>query len=149
LGLPEAKSLIGFWFNNGLAQPAIRRSNWARQPIQSAKFWSETLKWHLASQVERIRHWKIIQGSYEDCPDIEAHWHIDPPYSGISGRAYRYNCIDHKELAKWCKSRRGFVTVCENDGADWLKFEPVGIIYSHRAKGYSVEAVYEQNTVNL
>jgi hypothetical protein len=140
----EAKWLIGFWFNHGLAEPGASRSNWARRPIQSAYFWSETIKLRLASQVERIRHWTIIEGSWEQSPDIKAHWHIDPPYNRGSGRQYyRYHSIDRAALAKWCKRRRGFVQVCENDGATWLRFEPFSILHSHRARGYSVEAVYE------
>jgi hypothetical protein len=69
----EAKWLIGFWFNHGLPSPAARRSNWARNPRYAAFFWSETIKLRLASQVERIRHWRIVEGSWEDAPDIEAH----------------------------------------------------------------------------
>jgi hypothetical protein len=104
----EAKWLIGFWFNHGLAAPAVRRSNWARHARYHSRFWSKTVKLRLASQVERIRHWKVIEGSYEVAPDIEAHWHIDPPYQQ-AGYAYRYNKIDYPALAKWCRSRRGFV----------------------------------------
>ena len=37
----EAKWLIGFWFDKGLAEPAPRRSNWARQPIRSPFYWGE------------------------------------------------------------------------------------------------------------
>jgi hypothetical protein len=139
----EARSLIGFWFNHGLAEPSKRRSNWARQPIQSASFWSETIKMRLAKQVQRIRHWTIIEGSWEQSPEIKAHWHIDPPYDNAPGRGYRYNNVDRTALAQWCKRRRGFVQVCENDGANWLPFEPLSILYTHRARGYSVEAVYE------
>jgi site-specific DNA-adenine methylase len=139
----EAKSLIGFWFNHGLAEPAPRRSNWARNPIQSAFFWSETIKLRLASQVDRIRHWKIIEGSWEDAPNVKAHWHVDPPYQGASGNSYRFYSVHYRALAKWCKSRRGFVQVCENDGATWLPFEPFSIIHSHRAAGHSAEAVCE------
>ena len=139
----EARSLIGFWFNHGLAAPAVRRSNWARSPRYAAFFWSETIKLRLASQVDRIRHWTIIEGSWDQAPDIKAHWHIDPPYHNAAGRLYRYNCIDHAALAKWCKRRRGFVQVCENDGAKWLRFKPFSIVHTHRARGYSAEAIYE------
>jgi hypothetical protein len=139
----EAKWLIGFWFNHGIAVPAPRRSNWARQPIQAAFFWSETIKLRLASQVDRIRHWKIIEGSYEEAPDIKAHWHIDPPYDNPAGRTYRCHKINYRALAKWCKSRRGFVHVCESDGANWLPFEPLTTMATHRPTGYTEEAVCE------
>lgn len=139
----EARWLIGFWFNHALSEPATRRSNWARKPSQVAFFWSETIKRRLASQVDRIRHWKIIEGSWDESPNSNAHWHIDPPYDNAAGTTYRHNDIDRNSLAKWCKSRRGFAQVCENDGATWLRFEPLSIVHSHRARGYSVEAVYE------
>jgi hypothetical protein len=47
----EARSLIGFWFNHGLPAPAVRRSNWARNPRYAAFFWNETIKLRLASRV--------------------------------------------------------------------------------------------------
>ena len=97
----------------------------------------------VARQVDRIRHWKIIEGTWEDASDIDAHWHIDPPYQNPAGRVYRYNGVNRRELAKWCKRRRGFVQVCENDGAKWLRFEPLSIVHTHRARGYTAEAVYE------
>ena len=74
---------------------------------------------------------------------IEAHWHIDPPYQNPAGRVYQYNGVNRRELAKWCKRRRGFVQVCENDGAKWLRFEPLSIVHTHRARGYTAETVYE------
>jgi hypothetical protein len=139
----EARWLIGFWFDTGAVRPVARRSNWARMPIRSPYFWSETVKRRIASQVGRIRHWKIIEGSYDEAPDIEAHWHIDPPYDNPAGQLYRFSKIDRKALAKWCKSRRGCVQVCENEGAKWLPFKPFSIVNSHRPRGYSVEAIYE------
>jgi hypothetical protein len=148
-GLPEeARWLIGFWFNHGLAQPGVHRSNWARQARYHGRFWSKTVKLRLATQVERIRHWKVIEGSYESAPDIEAHWHIDPPYAA-TGHAYRFNGIKYELLAEWCLQRRGFVQVCEAQGADWLRFEPLvevdnsGIRGRNSRRGLSREAVFE------
>jgi len=139
----EARSLIGFWFNHGLPSPALRRSNWARNPRYAAFFWSETIKLRLARQVERIRHWKIVEGTWEDAPDIER--------IGMSTRLIRTRrdgctftmVVNRRELAKWCKRRRGYVQVCESDGAKWLRFEPLSIVHTHRARGYSAEAVFE------
>jgi hypothetical protein len=144
----EARWLIGFWMNHGLAVPSARRSNWARQTRYHGRFWSKTVKLRLASQVERIRHWKLIEGSYECAPDIEAHWHIDPPYK-TTGHPYRFNGIKHEMLAKWCVQRRGFVQVCEAHGADWLPFESLvqvdnsGIRGRNARRGLSTEAVFE------
>jgi hypothetical protein len=77
----EARWLIGFWFNTALVKPAVSRSSWALTPRMSASYWGETIKRRIAIQVDKIRHWEIIEGSYEDAPGVKAHWHIDPPYN--------------------------------------------------------------------
>jgi hypothetical protein len=141
----EAKWLIGFWFDNGLTRPARSRSNWALTPRYAARYWSESIKQRIASQVDRIRHWQIIEGGYEDAPDLKAHWHIDPPYDNSAGRAYAFKTIDRPSLAQWCLSRCGWRQVCENDGATWLPFKPFSILEGYRGRGYSVEAVYESS----
>jgi hypothetical protein len=137
----EARWLIGMWMNRGLTKPAVRRSNWARTPRLAASYWSESIKLRIASQIDGIRHWLIREASYDQAPDIRGHWFIDPPYSGKPGRAYRHNDIDYKKLAKWIKSQRGFVQVCEHDGADWLDFKPLSIVCTPR--GSSAESIWE------
>ena len=77
----------------------------------------------ITSQREDVRHWSVALGSYEQCPDIEATWFVDPPYSSAAGAMYRKNKIDYQHLAEWCRSRRGRVIVCENEGATWLPFD--------------------------
>jgi hypothetical protein len=139
----EARNWIGFWFNRALATPGLSRSNWAQNPNNQGSFWSETTKYRIAGQVPRIRHWNIIWGSYEEAPDIEAHYFVDPPYSNADGRHYPYDDIDYPVLATWCKSRHGFVQVCANDGETWLPFKSRVIVPTHHGCGYSVEAVYE------
>jgi len=143
----EARNLIGFWFNKSLAVPAVRRCNWARQARWHASFWSKTVKHRLASQVDRVRHWTVIEGDWFDAPNVTAHWFIDPPYK-VTGKSYRFNNIDYKLLAEWCKTRKGFTQVCEAVGAGWLPFEPLGEVVTPRHRycqpGSSLEAVYEQ-----
>jgi hypothetical protein len=143
----EAKWLIGFWCNHGLAQPAARRGNWARQARLHRRFWSKTIKARLAAQVERIRHWQIIEGDYSDAPDVDAHWHIDPPYQR-AGKSYSYHGIDYQALSEWCRARRSFAQVCEAGGADWLPFEPLAEIHTHRYRNGHVsrEAIFELQT---
>jgi hypothetical protein len=142
---PEAKSLIGFWFDTGPPKPKKSRSKRARKPILAAQYWSETIKRRIASQVDQIRHWDIIEGSYENAPDVKAHWHIDPPYDNAAGRLYTLHAIDRDVLAQWCLSRLGRRQVCENDGAIWLPFRPSTLLRTHQGRGYSVEALYESS----
>ncbi len=90
--------------------------------------WDEHQRDRVAAQVDRIRHWTLIEGDYTDAPDIEATWFVDPPYNNTAGA--RYPCgpaqIDYDQLGSWCRARRGQTMVCENAGATWLPFERFG-----------------------
>jgi hypothetical protein len=119
--------------------------NWGRNSPKWRDYWSEDIKYRIISQLDRIRNWTIIEGSYEDAPDIEAHWHIDPPYHNAAGRLYRIHQIDYAALAEWCVSRKGFVQVCGAAGAKYLPFRPLAVLPSHRSIGFSLEWLYEQD----
>jgi hypothetical protein len=142
----EAKWLIGFWFNRGQQRPAVNRqaTEWAKYP--TTMLWNEKVRARIASQLRHIRGWKLIEGGYESAPAIEAHWHIDPPYQH-TGYGYRHNNIDYPALARWSRSRQGFVQVCEHTSADWLPF--IGFTYSRGSLGRnrnhvcSSEAVFQ------
>ncbi len=71
----------------------------------------------LALQVQQIRHWKVTHGSYVDVENEDATWFIDPPRQLPAHKE-----IDFDHLGPWCRSRKGAVIVCENEGADWLPF---------------------------
>lgn len=120
----EAKTLIGFCLNKGATSPCITPSKWMQSKLYKNQFWGENIKNRIASQIQYIKHWKIIEGDYTDAPDIEATWFIDPPYQE-AGKFYKHNSkqINYDHLSEWCKTRKGQVIVCENEGADWLPFE--------------------------
>lgn len=121
---PGAKLLMGFVIAKGGQSPRVT-------PIPNATIARpNTINFTLnkiASQLFKIRHWNFVCGSYEDIPDQEATWYIDPPYQ-FGGHVYvkSNKDIDFIQLGKWCKSRKGQVIVCENSKADWLPFIPVG-----------------------
>jgi hypothetical protein len=149
-GPQEQKSLVGFWHDTGMRVPAKQRNNWARtEPNRRFRYWGPKIRRRIADQVDRIRHWTIIEGDYRDAPDVIGHWFIDPPYSG-TGHLYRFNGIEYPALAEWCRQRRGYVQVCEAEGATWLPFKPflLGNGYSHRGRGFSAEALYEFETTD-
>lgn len=131
----EAKWLVGFWCNKGTTAPAKRPSSWMRSNIRPASYWGAEVREIIASQVESIRHWQVIEGSYESAPTREATWFIDPPYEK-AGTHYRFGAkqIDYGALATWCKSRVGQVIVCENAGATWLPFEVFATIKANPSK---------------
>lgn len=91
-----------------------------------------------------LHKFELVEGAYVDAPDIEATWHIDPPYQPLvmnsqrtladqAGNAYRFGAdqIDYAQLGDWCRSRRGLVMVCEQSPAEWLPFFPL----AHQSNG--------------
>lgn len=152
-----AKNLIGLWLGKGRALPAKTRSSWGRkyEDAASCRVWGAAVKDRIASQLEKIRHWVIFQCDYTLSPDVEAHWFIDPPYE-LTGNRYPFCDIDYTQLAIWSNNRRGYVQVCENEGAAWLPFQKFMAINSYhkntengrRMAKYSFEAIYEINYIN-
>jgi hypothetical protein len=140
-GPPEAKALVGFWMGRASASPRLTPSAWMRTGKWDNLFWSANIRNRIASQVGKIRHWKVIWGTYGIAPDVPAMWFIDPPYQSACGRHYRHNDVNFPALAGWCRSRNGQVIVCEKTGADWLPFRHLATVQS-AAKGYTAEAVW-------
>ncbi len=144
LAIPqEARWLIGFWLNKGCSSPRKTPSSWMRSGIRPGSFWGERVRQTIASQLEAIRHWRVLHGSFEHCPEMTATWFVDPPYEG-AGSHYRYGSrhIDYAALGAWCRGRSGQVIVCENEGASWLPFEPLASAKTTRAGQRSREAVW-------
>lgn len=124
-----ARALVGFCMNSGAATP--RRSMSAGQRFvrdrgRRLESWGAGRRDLVASQVDAIRHWTIVDGDYRAAPDVEAAWFVDPPYCQ-AGIHYRHSSrdIDYQTLGEWCRSRRGQVIVCEASGAEWLPFTPL------------------------
>ena len=144
----EARWLVGFWLNRGTSSPRKSPSLWMREGIRPGSFWGQRVKETIASQVEKIRHWKVYHGSYIEftSPPNNATWFIDAPYIN-AGCYYRYGAkeIDYLELAYWCKSRKGQVIVCENDGARWLPFRSLRNVKTTRADSLSKEVIWCQD----
>jgi hypothetical protein len=133
----EARWLAGFWCNNATSSPCRVQSAWAREWSGSRMIgWDERPRRRIARQVPRIRHWRIIEGSYQDAPHIEATWMVDPPYQ-VMGKHYPHHLQpgDYADLGEWCRTLRGQVMVCEAAGADWLPFVPMATIKGTPGKG--------------
>lgn len=147
LNIPqEARWLVGFWLNRGVSRPRTSPSAWMRDLIRPGSFWGERVRETIAGQVDRIRHWRVYNCSYEALPSHvrgPATWFIDPPYQK-QGEHYHHRAggIDFPALGRWCEARRGQVIVCENEGADWLPFEPLRAVKTTRKTGRSAEVVW-------
>lgn len=140
----EAKWLVGLWLNRAVSSPRKMPSKWMRDGIRPGSFWGERVRKTIASQVDLIRHWKVHNCSYTDCPDIDnATWFIDPPYQN-AGRHYRFGSelINYEKLAAWCQSRQGQVVVCENAGAKWLPFRTLADVKTTRRRRLSKEVFW-------
>lgn len=134
---PEARSLVGFWLNKGTTHPCKRPSAWMRGGLRPNQFWGEAIRERVASQVAAIKHWRVVEGSYVDVPrpTKAATWYVDPPYQR-QGQYYRCGAreIDFAHLGAWCRSLRGQVMVCEQEGADWLPFQPFATIKANESR---------------
>ena len=108
------KWLIGFCINTGSSCPKItasKRTAW------------NSYKTEIAENIHKIKHWKIFNKSYEEIPNQEATWFVDPPYQKAGKYYFGYSKMDFRKLSAWCKNLKGQVIVCENQGADWLPFD--------------------------
>jgi len=141
----EAKSLIGFWLNKGSKSPCNVPSKWMRDDMlkgqRTTSYWGEAIKERIANQLPYIRHWEIEKSSYTKIPDRQACWFVDPPYKK-SGKAYPHHHINYDSLATWCMERKGQIIVCEQRGADWLPFWPLGKTKS--LEGSSHEVLFQR-----
>lgn len=141
-------------------KPATRVNTWMANKIRAGDnthtpegqlvawgetFWGAPVRERLAMQVESIRHWKLIEGSYTKAPQRIATWFIDPPYEK-AGKSYRYGSrqLDFDRLANWCRSRRGLAIVCEQRGATWLPF--VRLAESKALRGVTREVAFIRRT---
>ncbi|MFN9112477.1 MAG: hypothetical protein ACK5XN_20620 [Bacteroidota bacterium] len=130
----EQKDLVGFIITGAPSMPKKKASRWKtvlRPNTQQHRLES------IASNLDKIRHWEIIEGDYRIAPDIKATWFVDPPYF-VGGKYYRYGSkdIDYASLGDWCRQRKGQVIVCEADNQNWLPFTPLvssrGNRYQHK-----------------
>lgn len=120
----EEKSFLGFIVALGVASPQNKITKFSIiQPNELKSNIDRGIE-RTSKNLYKIKHWKIIHGSYEDLENENATWFIDPPYQ-FGGQYYKEpnKNLDFNSLANWCKSRKGQVIVCENTKANWLDFK--------------------------
>lgn len=141
LALPqEARWLIGFWLNRGSAQPKKTQTAYSSRTERQQLVWSQRARERIAKDIDKVRHWKIIEGDYAQSPrEAGATYFVDPPY-GDKGKYYRFKSVNLLALGEWCRQLPGHVIACEQVGATWLPFEPLASIKS--SKGRSHEAIW-------
>lgn len=123
----EERWFIGYWINGVNAKPATTWSSWARNAHETKSlFWGPTARQLVANAVDKIKHWTIQRCDYSQIKNVEATWFVDPPYQ-LGGESYDCQPASFEALGTWCKSRLGQVIVCEQEGATWLPFKPLGV----------------------
>lgn len=145
LGLSEDEVLfLGFIAGAGTAEPRKTVSPFG---AFVGKRRANTYK-RIADNLYKIRHWDVRLGSYEDIPNQEATWYIDPPYV-FGGDAYKKSSkkLDFGNLADWCKARIGQSIVCENIKANWLPFKPM-VTRKGASNLYNTEAIWSNLPTN-
>lgn len=130
----DERLLLGFACGRGVASPRSTCTDWGGGAPGGQLPMSYTLKDRIIKNLEFIRHWKVTCLDYQEVPNQEATWFVDPPYQ-IGGEHYPQKIEDYTNLGKWCKSRLGQVIVCENQEADWLPFRPLVTGFGGRARG--------------
>lgn len=126
----EAQWWLSFQSNQGTAKPR----NWAGSI--GSRTYSAVMR-----DIEKINHWQCIVGDYTECPDIQATWFIDPPYSNTK-HDYVHANIDYTRLAEWVLTRKGQVIVCERGKATWLPFSTFREYSRGQHEGYDKELIY-------
>lgn len=137
--------LVRHWIGKGRAEPSNAISPWymKHRLEDNCRVWGPPIRARVANQKPGISRWTIDKCSWESIPIIDAHYHVDPPYSGQPGRRYPHDAVDFAALSEWCRSLPGAVDVCENQGADWLPFEPLCDVRSMKG-GTSKEVVWRK-----
>lgn len=146
---PGPQMLVRFWTGKGRAHPGRTLSPWYHEFKDSghAQVWGPTVKARLIAQKPLLADWSIDCLPWDRVPVTEAHWHIDPPYSGPPGRKYPFDKIDYPALAEWVRALPGSVDACENEGATWLPFQPLCEVVTSRGRrsgAVSSEAVWRK-----
>lgn len=142
----EAKWLMGFMVQQGVNAPRKTASRvFGGGNIERT---IESDKKRIASNLYKIKHWKIILGDYWRIDNQKRTWFIDPPYQ--FGGEYYHSSVNNKhlefsKLADWCMERNGQVIVCENSKADWMDFQYLSDLNGSKNKTKEVIWYRENN----
>jgi 16S rRNA G966 N2-methylase RsmD len=130
------KSLIGFFLNPGSAVPKKSPGNFCG--------WNVENRLKLSNDVNKVKHWTVINDDYRNIDNHKATWYIDPPYQGNGGKYYKHGNkeFDYDVLRDWVLERNGQTIVCENSEATWMEFQPLVNIQGQKHK--TTEVIYYQ-----
>jgi len=133
---PGAALLARFWISKGRAEPSGTLSPWYFQyrNAHDCRVWGPAVKARIIAQKPALSAWTIDCLPYDKIPQVNAHWHVDPPYNNSAGSRYPFSNVNYEHLSNWCKELPGTVDVFENAGAGWLPFETLCEIVTSRGR---------------
>jgi site-specific DNA-adenine methylase len=139
----EERLFLGMVIAGGSLQPRFTVS-----PFGDYEHGNQNLYKNVAQNLHKIKHWTVQLGTYDEIPNFEATWFIDPPYQ-CGGEYYRFSSkeLDFEHLGRWCMNRSGHVIVCENTKANWLPFKPMQKIQGV-GNTNTVEAIWSNQITN-
>ena len=142
-----ARWLVGFALNFATSAPRATLSSGQRalrSRGQRLAGWTEERRALVATQLDAVKHWRVIEGDYSQAPDVVATHFIDAPYQGRAGQNYVHGsrALDYDRLAVFATSRRGQTIVCEGLGATWLPFRIHRPSKAGPARAVSREAIW-------
>lgn len=132
----EAKLFLGMWAGVSSTSPRNKIS-----PFAALKNGQKNQFKNVARNINKIKHWEIVHGSFENIKNEQATWFIDPPYQ-FGGNAYVESDIDFMQLSQWSQNREGQIIVCENTKATWMKFMPIA---KHRGSSNTTTEAFWTN----
>lgn len=134
----DAKNFVGFVIGYGCFSQARKTSkHYLIKRTNGIKFQLN----RIANDLEKIRHWEIVSGTYESINNQHATWFIDPPYQFGGHKYVESNLnIDFNHLRNWTVKRQGQVIVCETTKANWMNFKPM--ISQKTKHGKNTEAIW-------
>jgi len=154
-----AIDLIGFWVGRAKTTPVHNVTGWWRQyhSDNCCRVWNESVKERIIRQLPKISNWQAYLGDYDSFnkqhlsslykQSIKTElvnefnkqtYFIDPPYSGVGGRAYQHNKINYQALASWINtlSNSSQIIACENQDLPhrWANFNQATQAFNMRGK---------------
>lgn len=140
----EARLLFGFLIGKGAERPRLTAAD--RVTVDRPTAISFSIR-KIIANMPKIKHWKIVHGSYLELDNRKATWFIDPPYQ-FGGDAYvcSNRHINYDLLAPWCMNRLGQVIVCENTKASWMDFKPIR--EQRGSAGTTTEAIWTNQVIS-
>lgn len=145
-----AKSLIGLWLNRGSATPKKTRTAYSARADRGQLNWSERARARVASSLDLVRGWTLIEGDFSLCPDAGPRdtTLIDWPFRE-KGRHYRTKFTDFERGSEWARAQQGLVIVLEGPGADCLPFRPMGSFKTSRGRADEYVWTNERSPLDL